>query len=87
MERRKADPSLGATPQLNLKQTLLAIKRFPPTFRNLKVSFIKYDFQQLHTNRHFHFEPGHLAGSSSLTPVIIPVYLQKVFELMFCLHN
>ena len=82
MERRKADPSLGAIPQLNPKQTLLAIKRFPPTFRNLKVIFIKYDFQ-LHTNRHFHFEPGHLAGSSSLTPVIIPVYLQKVFALMF----
>jgi hypothetical protein len=49
MERRKADPSLGATPQLNLKQTLFAIKRFPPTFRNWKVIFIKYDFQQLHT--------------------------------------
>lgn len=28
-----------------------------------------------HTTRHFHFDPGHLIGSTSLIPTINPVHL------------
>lgn len=30
-----------------------------------------------HTNRHLHFEPGHLKGSMSPIPVTNPVHLHK----------